>query len=1450
VKETMMDTLRRLFPPLLAAVPLFFFFGIFAGPAAANEPPVIGLDPLVNFESLHFTDVETPAVIALTPATDADDDELQPRIETPPEFGELFQYDPDGALGSPIVDPDTPVTDSAGFRVIYVPTLRSAANGDTFTAVWNDGTDDSVNKEILRVLVFAIPEPVNRPPVIGTNPFEDVESAYFTDEETPITIELTPGNDADGDELRTRISTLPEIGSLFQYDDGEPGTPITQPDTLVTDFANLRVIYVPVQRSEPYEDQFTVIMNDGEDDSLNREIVRIRSVAQNATPEIVSAPTDTTAFVGEPYAYIVRATDEDKDHDGPGLIFSAPRGPGFLAIENNGDGTAVLGGTPTPGDVGPHDVTVRVADPLGAFAEQSFLLIVVPPEVFGFNAAANNNQIEADTTWAYDKVVISAGAGNPFRFVTIPPGVTLTVAAGTTVEFEDNMGLVVAGGLVAEGTVEKPVVFRGEGWGGILFQSAGEPSRLEFATVTGVKGTFSGALSVIDTDDLTVRKSKITENEGVQGGGIYILNSAPLIEDNEITNNKHSSRGGGIYVGGGAPEIVGNLIAGNTDNVQGGGLFLTDSDAVLRNNRITGNGAQLGGGLYAMNSSPAMDNLLVANNTASLNGGGLLFVGSSPVVRNATIAFNLSPEGPGLHLTGSSPALTGSILYGNRLMDEEGADGGEARQIFLADGGSAPTIQFSNVEGGAEGIAGAPFSGTYSNNLDVDPAFFTAPETAGNESGGNYSLTAKSPLVNAGPTDAGDLPDTDIEGAERVFNGVRADMGAFEFPNNPPTLPAESFALPGTDEDAGRTAFTLSELAPANDPEGHPTVYELVNAPEFGVLFQVAEDGTAQQLPDTGGEPLPLGAEGRLEYQPANRSDPYVDRFTFRIRESLPDEEKELELTMVTTPTVTASVTADNERPEITSMPNTAVPVGAEYAYEIRLADADQNDSTETLRTTVEIAPDWLALIPDEAGIPVLVGAPTFADVGEYSITLRVTDAKDAFTEQSFGLVVDPQGVLLAGAGPDRTGAPGVPLFFEAAGEGGDPLTYAWTVIDAGGAELKTGAGEKFSWTPEAAGLFSVVVTVTDERGSVPAEDRVEVAVGTGFEAVDENRREPPTAEQAAAIAGLRNLDPATLDPDAAAATAAEAAKLDLSPGQRSDVLAGMAAIVGADGNPPAERIGRLLGAADNLVVDGVGDPADFLTPEQVDQSLNVLQALVDAPELDRPGMFKMVETLDEIVAQGGESALTNDQIGRVGEILETTADRAVVSGGSVTVTGFANLALDVRPLDLSNPTVPVSLGGSPPEDAQLTLPPTLLAELRDRYGITSATGRFTANGVTAGRGVLVNAALVGPDGSELSIDGLSASAEVTLPMTVDDRERPLAFDPAAGEWTDRNLSGARKLDDGAVTFESGRLNRFALFEAASNPLTGEDRSDTEKVVDAIEDLGSGSGCFLGTFFK
>lgn len=62
------------------------------------------------------------------------------------------------------------------------------------------------------------------------------------------------------------------------------------------------------------------------------------------------------------------------------LAIAAPTLPSWLALEDHGDGTATLSGTPGAGDVGQHPVVLRVTDIEGAFAEQEFVITVAGAE--------------------------------------------------------------------------------------------------------------------------------------------------------------------------------------------------------------------------------------------------------------------------------------------------------------------------------------------------------------------------------------------------------------------------------------------------------------------------------------------------------------------------------------------------------------------------------------------------------------------------------------------------------------------------------------------------------------------------------------------------------------------------------------------------------------------------------------------------------------------------------------------------------------------------------------------------------------------------------------------------------------------------------------------------------------------------------------------------------------
>ncbi|NOZ34910.1 MAG: T9SS type A sorting domain-containing protein [Chlorobi bacterium] len=79
--------------------------------------------------------------------------------------------------------------------------------------------------------------------------------------------------------------------------------------------------------------------------------------AVNTAPQFTSTPV-TTATAGQTYTYNITATDADGDN----LTFTASAKPAWLTLTDNGNGTAVLSGTPSNSDAGNHAVTLSVSD--------------------------------------------------------------------------------------------------------------------------------------------------------------------------------------------------------------------------------------------------------------------------------------------------------------------------------------------------------------------------------------------------------------------------------------------------------------------------------------------------------------------------------------------------------------------------------------------------------------------------------------------------------------------------------------------------------------------------------------------------------------------------------------------------------------------------------------------------------------------------------------------------------------------------------------------------------------------------------------------------------------------------------------------------------------------------------------------------------------------------------
>ncbi|MBI5721711.1 MAG: putative Ig domain-containing protein, partial [Burkholderiales bacterium] len=97
------------------------------------------------------------------------------------------------------------------------------------------------------------------------------------------------------------------------------------------------------------------------------------AAAGNAAPQITSTAL-TTATAGTLYSYDVNATDPNGD----ALTYSLTQAPSGMTINA---ASGLIGWTPTSAQVGSHGVTVRVADPGGLAATQSFSITVstAPP---------------------------------------------------------------------------------------------------------------------------------------------------------------------------------------------------------------------------------------------------------------------------------------------------------------------------------------------------------------------------------------------------------------------------------------------------------------------------------------------------------------------------------------------------------------------------------------------------------------------------------------------------------------------------------------------------------------------------------------------------------------------------------------------------------------------------------------------------------------------------------------------------------------------------------------------------------------------------------------------------------------------------------------------------------------------------------------------------------------
>ena len=316
---------------------------------------------------------------------------------------------------------------------------------------------------------------------------------------------------------------------------------------------------------------------------------------------------------------------------------------------------------------------------------------------------------------------------------------TLTIEAGSTVEFQDFYKIDVDGRLLAVGTENNSIIFTAAdttgfhnhthtGWNGIEFldtPATNDSSKIEYCVFEYGKTNDdddAGALYIWHFDKLRIEHSSFRNNIGVLGGAVKCQYQTGVIIKNCLFDNNFSTGdAGGLYIASSDVDLINNLFVNNNSNYNGGAILLEDWDISYESNII-----------------------------------------------NNTICDNSSFQGGGIYLGGYPTCFYyNNIIYGNTA--------NLGSQIFnLTIGGSVLEFYYCDIEGGQAGIYPS-FSGVYENCIDSDPQFIGT----GNHP---YKLSLISPCVNAGTPDTTglNLPAADITGNPRIISDT-IDIGAYEY---------------------------------------------------------------------------------------------------------------------------------------------------------------------------------------------------------------------------------------------------------------------------------------------------------------------------------------------------------------------------------------------------------------------------------------------------------------------------------------------------------------------------------------------------------------------------------------------------------------------------------------------------------------------------------------------
>ncbi|MDD5368877.1 MAG: right-handed parallel beta-helix repeat-containing protein, partial [Anaerolineaceae bacterium] len=326
---------------------------------------------------------------------------------------------------------------------------------------------------------------------------------------------------------------------------------------------------------------------------------------------------------------------------------------------------------------------------------------------------------------------------------SVPAGITLTVQPGVSIFGRSNAGLLINGGLVAQATPGKEIVFTSSAnnaagqWAGVVFSGADARGTLDGVALRYGGGhmppysdpTGSLIFSNLAPNAVQVVRSQIS-NSGTAGWQIFNSN---ITQNNILDGNRLiSNTGYGLRISGASQVTLANTAVLN--NV-GDGIFLAESgvQSTLLQTTLAGNTS----GVRTLNGSTAtLTNTILSNNAVGVwaETGSTITLNSTLWDANATATTGGGAVGNNTPYSGSAsfdPAdgyhLT---LYSQAL--GKGQNAGISTDI---DGRSRPQPAGSSPDLGADEYNQSAATEMTAEKLAIPPVWINLPDPGGNPFG-------------------------------------------------------------------------------------------------------------------------------------------------------------------------------------------------------------------------------------------------------------------------------------------------------------------------------------------------------------------------------------------------------------------------------------------------------------------------------------------------------------------------------------------------------------------------------------------------------------------------------------------------------------------------------------------------------------------------------------------